>query len=71
MYGMNSKSDFNKQSEKNMERAVTNGQMSISDYYNRKTELQQASISGVDDGHSCTKGKEHNIFTCKIVEIGL
>ncbi|XP_064628729.1 zinc finger-containing ubiquitin peptidase 1-like isoform X2 [Lineus longissimus] len=56
MYGMDNKTDFIKQSEKGMERAVYNGQMSIGDFYSRKGDLQQANAIGVDDGHSCTKG---------------
>jgi glycine betaine/choline ABC-type transport system substrate-binding protein len=57
MYGMDNKTDFIKQSEKQMERAVYNGQMSITDFYSRKGDLQQANAIGVDDGHSCTKGE--------------
>ena len=54
---MNGKSNYRKQAERNLERAVCHGQMSISDYYTRKQEIQQASIAGIDDGHSCTGGR--------------
>ncbi|XP_074650837.1 zinc finger-containing ubiquitin peptidase 1-like [Tubulanus polymorphus] len=56
MYGMDNKTDFVKQTEKNLERAVVRGDMSISDYYAKKLDIQQANTLGVDDGHSCTKG---------------
>lgn len=39
-----------------LERAVCSGSMSISDFYSRKGEMQQESVTGMDDGHSCTKG---------------
>ena len=59
LYGMNGKSNYRKQAERNLERAVCNGQMSISDYYTRKMEIQHSSIAGIDDGHSCTRGVSH------------
>ncbi len=54
---MTGKGSYKKQAERNLEKAVCNGQMSISDYYTRKMEIQQCSVGGVDDGHSCTRGK--------------
>lgn len=56
MYGMNSKGNYKRQAEKNLDKAVCNGQLSISDYYTRKAEILQSSVAGIDDGHSCTKG---------------
>ena len=56
LYGMNSKSNYKKQAERNLERAVAQGQMTVSDYYTKKAEVQTSNVGGVDDGHSCTKG---------------
>ena len=53
---MNSKSNYKKQAERNLERAVAQGQMTVSDYYTKKAEVQTSNVGGVDDGHSCTKG---------------
>ena len=49
-------SNFKKQLEKDMEQAVSKGQMSVADYYIWKQELITANTTGIDDGHSCTKG---------------
>ncbi|XP_023931543.1 zinc finger with UFM1-specific peptidase domain protein [Lingula anatina] len=55
-YGMDGKNSYKKQSQKNLEKAVCDGQMSITEYYNRLMQTQESSVTGVDDGHSCTKG---------------
>lgn len=55
-YGMDGKNSYKKQSQKNLEKAVSSGQLSITEYYNRMIETTEASVTGVDDGHSCSKG---------------
>ncbi|KAL7646687.1 UNVERIFIED_CONTAM: hypothetical protein RMT77_001940 [Armadillidium vulgare] len=55
-YGMDNEGNFSQQSISNMQRAVYAGEMSVSDYYERKIELKVAEQNGVDDGRSCTKG---------------
>lgn len=54
---MDGKNSYKKQSQKNLEKAVSSGQLSITEYYNRMIETTEASVTGVDDGHSCSKGK--------------
>ncbi|ESO84115.1 hypothetical protein LOTGIDRAFT_211070 [Lottia gigantea] len=56
MYGMDGKTDYKQQYEKNLERAVWNGHLSIPEYHKQKTNLKSNDLNGVDDGHSCTKG---------------
>ncbi|KAK6171236.1 hypothetical protein SNE40_019468 [Patella caerulea] len=56
MYGMDGKTDYKQQYEKNLERAVWNGHLSIPEYHKQKTNLKCNDLNGVDDGHSCTKG---------------
>ena len=53
---MDNEGNFSEQSINNMQRAVYAGEMSVSDYYERKIELKVAERSGIDDGRSCTKG---------------
>ena len=45
---------YKKQSARNLERAVSSGQLSICDFYVKR----QASKSSVDDGHSVTRGTD-------------
>ena len=56
MYGMSGGTPYKKQYEKNLEKAVASGSMSVVDYHERKTGFKQATARGVDDGNSCTKG---------------
>ena len=56
LYGMSDGTPYKKQYEKNLEKAVASGSMSVVDYYERKTEFKQATAKGVDDGSSCTRG---------------
>ena len=49
---MKGNDNYKKQSERHLEREVSCGQLSITDYYVKK----HAAKSSVDDGHSCTKG---------------
>lgn len=55
-YGMDGRGSFHDQSLAQMQRAVYNGEISVADFYNRQVQLKAAEMSGVDDGHSCTKG---------------
>ena len=57
MYGAKGNSNYKKQANQNLDRAVYSGQMTISDYYSKKIEVQQSVTTSVDDGHSCTKGE--------------
>ena len=56
MYGMVDGSSYKKQYEKNLERAVAKGDMSVPEFHEQKTKLRCHDLSGVDDGHSCTRG---------------
>ncbi len=49
--------NYKKQAERTLERAVSNGQMTVSEYYTKKAEVQSSNSGGVDDGHSCTRGE--------------
>lgn len=54
---MDGDGNFQEQSIMNMQRAVYSGELSVSDYYTRKIDLRICEMNGVDDGHSCLKGK--------------
>lgn len=54
---MDNEGNFSQQSLSNMQRAVYAGEMTVADYYERQIELKIAEKNGVDDGHSCTKGR--------------
>lgn len=56
MYGMTDGTPYKKQYEKNLEKAVASGSLSVVDYHEKKTGFKQATARGVDDGISCTKG---------------
>ena len=60
MYGMDEKASYKQQYEKSLERAVWKGDLTISEFFQQKTKLQTNDLSGVDDGHSATKGHEWN-----------
>lgn len=62
---MDNEGNFSQQSLSNMQRAVYAGEMTVADYYERQIELKIAEKNGVDDGHSCTKGRS------KCVAIGV
>ena len=56
-YGLKANKGYRSQTEQHLERQVFTGNLTISDFFTRKGEAQQESLSGVDDGHSCTKGQ--------------
>ncbi|XP_060067494.1 zinc finger-containing ubiquitin peptidase 1-like [Ylistrum balloti] len=56
MYGMASGTNYKKQYEKNLEKAVAKGDLSVTEFHLRKANLRGRDLNGVDDGHSCTKG---------------
>ena len=58
MYGMTDGTPYKKQYEKNLEKAVASGSLSVVDYHEKKTGFKQATARGVDDGLSCTKGMD-------------
>ena len=41
-------------------KAVASGSLSVVDYHEKKTGFKQATVKGVDDGISCTKGKGYS-----------
>jgi len=58
MFGMvDGNTPYKKKFEKNLERAVASGDVSVSEYHERKNGFKYAESRGVDDGNSCTKGK--------------
>lgn len=56
MYGMASGTNYKKQYEKNLEKAVAKGDLSVTEFHLRKANLRGRDLNGVDDGHSCTRG---------------
>ena len=57
MYGVAGKGNYQKQAEEDLDRAVIKGQLNVTDYYARKADILQSTAAGVDDGHSCTRGR--------------
>ncbi|XP_052809792.1 zinc finger-containing ubiquitin peptidase 1-like [Mya arenaria] len=57
MYGMvDGNTPYKRKYEKNLERAVANGDMTITEFHERKIGFKYADSRGIDDGNSCTKG---------------
>ena len=50
---------YKKKYEKNLERAVASGDMTVIEFHERKNGFKSAESRGIDDGSSCTKGKIH------------
>ena len=48
--------NYKKQYENNLEKAVAKGNLTVSEFHNRKANLRGHDLNGVDDGHSRTKG---------------
>jgi len=59
MYGMMDGTPYKKKYEKNLERAVASGDMTVIEFHERKNGFKSAESRGIDDGSSCTKGKIH------------
>lgn len=62
-YGMDNQGNFREQSLTNMQRAVCSGELTITDYYEKKMELRMAENYGIDDQSSCTKDVIQKIHT--------
>jgi hypothetical protein len=57
MFGMVEGTPYKKKFEKNLEKAVAKGDMTVVEFQERKNGFKFAEARGVDDGTSCTKGK--------------
>jgi hypothetical protein len=57
MYGMADGTPYKKAYETNLERAVAKGDMTVVEFHERKNGFKYADSKGIDDGNSCTKGK--------------
>ncbi|XP_073703552.1 zinc finger-containing ubiquitin peptidase 1 [Garra rufa] len=55
-FGLDNSGGYRKQIERNMERAVSRGQMVPADFHRKKAEMLESLASGVDDGRSRTSG---------------
>ncbi|KAK3577412.1 hypothetical protein CHS0354_032260 [Potamilus streckersoni] len=55
MYGMAGGTNYKRQYEQNLEKAVTRGDMTVVEYHQHRISMKKADTKGVDDGHSCTK----------------
>ncbi|XP_077977028.1 zinc finger-containing ubiquitin peptidase 1-like [Glandiceps talaboti] len=55
-YGMDNKGSFRHQSERNLEKAVWNGEMDVASFHDYKRKMKISQNLGVDDGKSRTKG---------------
>ncbi|XP_070568817.1 zinc finger-containing ubiquitin peptidase 1-like isoform X2 [Ptychodera flava] len=56
MYGMDDQGSFRRQSDRNRERAVWNGEMDVASYHEHQRQTKLALSRGVDDGKSRTTG---------------
>ncbi|KAF4103036.1 zinc finger-containing ubiquitin peptidase 1 isoform X2 [Onychostoma macrolepis] len=55
-FGLDNSGGYRKQMERNMERAVSRGQMVPAEFHKKKAEMLESLASGVDDGRSKTSG---------------
>ncbi|XP_059424097.1 zinc finger-containing ubiquitin peptidase 1-like isoform X3 [Carassius carassius] len=55
-FGLDNSGGSRKQMERNMERAVSRGQMVPAEFHRKKAEMLESLASGVDDGGSTTSG---------------
>uniref|UniRef100_A0A671K6N8 Zinc finger-containing ubiquitin peptidase 1 n=1 Tax=Sinocyclocheilus anshuiensis TaxID=1608454 RepID=A0A671K6N8_9TELE len=55
-FGLDNSGGYRKQMERNMERAVSRGQMVPAEFHRKKAEMLESLASGVDDGRSKTSG---------------
>lgn len=56
MYGMTEGRNYKRQYEKNLEKAVSKGDITVVEYHQQVANMKGRELHGVDDGHSCTKG---------------
>lgn len=50
--------NYKKQYEKNIEKAVNRGDITITEYHQQVANLKGRDLHGIDDGHSCTRGNK-------------
>lgn len=55
-FGLDNSGGYRKQMERNMERAVSRGQMVPAEFHRKRVEMLESLASGVDDGRSKTSG---------------
>ena len=53
---MDCKTTYRQQAERCLNKAMCSGNLSLSEYHNHRTDIQQSALSGVDDGRSATTG---------------
>lgn len=56
VYGMDNKGNYNQQTMTNLQEAVSSGQLSVYDYYEKIYEIKMAESKGLDTGASATRG---------------
>lgn len=59
--------NYKKQYEKNLERAVIRGDINLKQFHEKKANLHYRDMIGIDDGHSCCKG--NIFFSCFIIKL--
>jgi len=60
-YGMDNKGNYKQQVMTNLQEAVSSGQLSVYDYYEKIYEIKMAESKGLDTGESCTRGMFFNL----------
>ena len=68
---MDCKTTYRQQAERCLNRAMCSGNLSLSEYNNHRTDIQQSALSGVDDGHSATQGTNENLITNHCISFAL
>lgn len=56
VYGMDNKGNYNQQTMTNLQEAVSSGQLTVYDYYEKIYEIKMAESKGLDTGESATRG---------------
>lgn len=57
VYGMDNKGNYNQQTMTNLQEAVSSGQLTVYDYYEKIYEIKMAESKGLDTGESATRGQ--------------
>ncbi|XP_023330509.1 zinc finger with UFM1-specific peptidase domain protein [Eurytemora carolleeae] len=70
-YGMDNDGNFREQSEACMMKAVSKGELSVKDFYEKKADIAASVRSGVDDGSSVTHGISEIIHPLSTRSIGV
>lgn len=69
VYGMDNKGNYNQQTMTNLQEAVSSGQLTVYDYYEKIYEIKMAESKGLDTGASATRGTFlKNIFCLVLVK---